>query len=92
MANYPKTRKTDKIVKMSHGKWEQMVNISSLPDTTRYIRRYGNNRIVLLHKKGDDKYTLVKVEGDDWDVKKFRAKSLQRAQDRADLMNETWEM
>jgi hypothetical protein len=92
MANYPKTRTTRKIVKMSHGKWEQITDIPSLPDTTRYIRWYGDARIVLFHKKGDDKYTLVRVEGDEWDVKKFRAKSLQRAQDRANLMNETWEM
>ena len=90
MANYPKPKTTKTTGKIS--KWERITDIPSLPDTTRYIRRYGNNRIVLLHKKGDDKYTLVKVEGDDWDVKKFRAKSLQRAQDRADLMNETWEM
>jgi IS30 family transposase len=87
MADYPKKRKTRTTVKMSDGKWERTTNIPGLPHTIKYTRWYGNYKVDLYHKKGDNRYTLVRMgRGDDWSAREYHVTSLQRAQKLVDLM------
>jgi hypothetical protein len=91
MADFPKaTRTKEKIVKMPNG-WEKTTNIPGLPKTTRYRHFRGKLVVDLYHDRGSDKYTVERIEGDNYAVKKFRAKSLEKAQKLADLMIDTWE-
>jgi len=91
MANYPKTRKKDKIVKMADG-WEKTTNIPGLPDTTRYTRLYGNNKVYLYHKRGSNEYTYGMGQDGKYITEKFRAKSLQKAKDGVDIIVENWNL
>jgi len=86
MANYPKTRTTEKTVKLPDG-WEQTTNIPGLPNITKYTRWYGDSKIDLYHKRGDNKYTYtITREPDIVSFHKIHAPSLQKAQKFFDRM------
>jgi hypothetical protein len=90
MADYPKTRTTGK---MYDGKWwERTTNIPGLPNTTKYTRWYGDWRIALYHKRGNNEYTYRMDKYGKYITAKFHAKSLKEAQDRVDLMIENKEV
>jgi len=86
MANYPKTRTK---VKMTNG-WERAAKPLELPNTTKYIRWYGNTRVDLFHKRGSKKYTYILVRmgrnGTSFKEFHFNATTLQRAQEHVDLI------
>jgi hypothetical protein len=87
MADYPKTRTTEKPVEMSDGKWEQTTNLPGLPNITKYTRWYGDTRIDLYNKRGDNIYTYTIIrEPDMVSFHKIHAPSLQRAQKFFDRM------
>jgi len=94
MANYPKTRKIEKPVKMADGKWKRTTNSLHIKhNTIKYKRWYGNNIIALHNDRGSDIYSYSTLRERDWTplYGKFRAKSLKEAQDHVDLMIEKGE-
>jgi len=93
MANYPKTKKTE-TTEIHDGKWRRAANTAHFPKTTKYTRWYGNDKIVLFHEIGPNRYTFIRIGSDNKSssYKEYKAKSLKEAQKLADLMIENEEM
>jgi len=83
MANYSKTGTTNKTVKMPDSKWEQATK-PDLSDTTKYTRWYGDTKVELYHRRGDNKYTYSRVAPYGSYFGDFHATSLKKAQERLD--------
>jgi len=94
MPKYPKPTITKRPANMYNGKWEKTTNLPGFPNTTKYTRWYENNRIDLYREGRSNLYTYTIVRDRDgaYIRSRFRAPSLQKAQDRVDLMieNENW--